>query len=181
MNEQSLFRLAMVLQNQAPSTLNKYICKLAVSLLSENPDGLSKDELAQKIDEQFNLDFTEIEIERAITQKGGHQIVFENERYYATERAILSYKAGESYFDNLQETIKRFIMSTGFEIEEDKLFNLLIKYLYFCFNSNVDNLLSLLNTREISEADSAFEATNDEIIAINAFIKWDDKDKDSLV
>ena len=181
MNEQSLFRLAMVLQNQSPSTLNKYICKLAVSLLSENPNGLSKDELAQKINKQFNLDFTEIEIERALSQRGKPQIVFENGRYLATERAILSYKAGESYFDNLQKTINRFIVSTGFEIEEDTLFNLLIKYLYFCFNSNVDNLLSLLNSRDVSETESAFEATNDEIVAINAFIEWDDKDKDSLV
>ena len=181
MNEQSLFRLAMVLQNQAPSTLNKYICKLAVAILSENPDGLSKNELAQKIDEQFNLNFVENEIDRALSKKGGSQIFFDKGRYFATERAILSYKAGMSYFDILKKTINRFIVLTSFEIEEDKLFNLLMKYLYFCFNSNVNNLLSLINTHEISDSESAFEATNDEIVAINAFIEWDDNEKNSLV
>lgn len=70
MTEAMLLRLAMVLQNQAPSTLNKYICKLAEAILMEYPDGLSVYALREALIEHFNLSFTEEEIEEAILKKG---------------------------------------------------------------------------------------------------------------
>ena len=70
MTETMLLRLAMVLQNQAPSTLNKYICKLAEAILMEYPDGLSVYALQEALVEHFNLSFTEEEIEEAISKKG---------------------------------------------------------------------------------------------------------------
>ena len=69
-----LLRLAMVLQNQAPSTLNKYICKLAEAILMEYPDGLSVYALQEALVEHFNLSFTEEEIEEAISKKGQNKI-----------------------------------------------------------------------------------------------------------
>ncbi|WP_417053822.1 hypothetical protein [Dysosmobacter sp.] len=55
MTETMLLRLAMVLQNQAPSTLNKYICKLAEAILMEYPDGLSVYALQEALVEHFHL------------------------------------------------------------------------------------------------------------------------------
>lgn len=49
MTEQMLIRLAMVVQDQAPSTLNKYICKLAEAILIEYPEGLSLFDLEEAI------------------------------------------------------------------------------------------------------------------------------------
>lgn len=69
MKEQTLFRLAMILQNQAPSTLNKYVCKLSEIVLSECPDGLSLDNLTETVEEQFNLTFSPDEIRTAIEKK----------------------------------------------------------------------------------------------------------------
>ena len=74
MTETMLLRLAMVLQNQAPSTLNKYICKLAEAILMEYPDGLSVYALQEALVEHFNLSFTEEEIEEAISKKGQNKI-----------------------------------------------------------------------------------------------------------
>ena len=70
MTEQMLLRFAMILQSQAPSTLNKYICKLVEAVLLEHQTGLNLYALSQAINSQFNLAFTEEEIEAAITKKG---------------------------------------------------------------------------------------------------------------
>lgn len=69
-----LLRFAMILQSQAPSTLNKYICKLAEAVLIEYNTGLSLYSLGQIINSQFNLAFTEEEIDTAILKKA--QAVF---------------------------------------------------------------------------------------------------------
>lgn len=49
MTEQMLLRFAMILQSQAPSTLNKYICKLVEAVLLEHQAGLSLYTLSQAI------------------------------------------------------------------------------------------------------------------------------------
>ena len=58
MTEQILLRLAMVLQDQAPTTLNKYICKLVEIVLLEDPNGLNIFMLSKSLNEHFNLSFT---------------------------------------------------------------------------------------------------------------------------
>ena len=55
MTEQMLLRFAMILQNQAPSTLNKYICKLAEAVLLEHNTGLSLYALSQAINSQSRV------------------------------------------------------------------------------------------------------------------------------
>ena len=43
MDNNMLLRLAMVLQDKAPSTLDKYICKLGASILVDFNEGISID------------------------------------------------------------------------------------------------------------------------------------------
>ena len=69
MTEQTLLRLAMVLQNQAPSTLNKYICKLAEAILLDSSEGMTLFVLSNSLNAQFNLSFTEEEVKQAIAKK----------------------------------------------------------------------------------------------------------------
>ena len=75
MTEQTLLRLAMVLQDQAPTTLNKYICKLAEVVLLDYPDGINIFQLDEILNNQFNLSFTEEEIRTAISKKGQKRII----------------------------------------------------------------------------------------------------------
>ena len=181
MTEQTLLRLAMVLQDKAPSTLDKYICKLATSILFDYPEGLNKTALSQKLNEQFNLDFTEREIENAIQRKGASTIKIEADLYYITDRTARLMQNSVSFSDSLERTINRYLQASGREENGKAVHELLMKYLYYCFNSNVDNLLSLFNKKEISPESAVFEATNDEIITINGFLAWPDNDKDTLI
>lgn len=69
MTEQTLLRLAMILQNQAPTTLNKYIAKLAETILLDFQDGATLFELSSSLNAQFNLAFTEEEVKQTITKR----------------------------------------------------------------------------------------------------------------
>lgn len=180
MTEQMLFRFAMILQDQAPSTLNKYICKLAETVLLDYPDGVSLFKLNQTINDQFNLSFTEDEIRRAITKKGANRIVIAGENYLLTPSAKSSLSSQLSIAEKLKNVISDFINSKSLDISVEMVFSLLQRYLYYCFNSNVDNLMSLYEGRIVSNV-KAFEATSKELSTINAFVTWENKEKNSLV
>lgn len=180
MTEQMLLRFAMILQNQAPSTLNKYICKLVEAVLLEHTNGITLFQLNQTINEQFNLTFTEEEVKTAITKKGKDRIEFSNNLYSLIPSVRQTLSSQQSLSDELDSTIGRFVSKMSLNISVEKVSSLLKRYLYYSFNSNVDNLMSLFEGK-ITYASKSFEASNDEINIINAFIAWEDSKKDSLV
>ena len=180
MTEQMLLRFAMILQSQAPSTLNKYICKLAEAVLLEHNSGLNLYELSQAINSQFNLAFTEEEIDIAISKKGSSRILVTNGTYSLSASAIQSLSAQPSLAGKLDTIISKFVSSTAIDFSINEVADLLLKYLYFCFNSNVDNLLSLFEGK-ITYSVKSFEASAKEISIINSFVAWKNGEKDSLV
>lgn len=180
MTEQMLLRFAMILQSQAPSTLNKYICKLAEAVLLEHHTGLSLYALSQAINSQFNLAFTEEEIEAAISKKGQSRILVTNGTYSLSASAIQSLSAQPSLAGKLDTIISKFVSTTAIDTPINEVASLLLKYLYYCFNSNVDNLLSLFEEK-ITYSVKSFEASSEEVSIINSFVAWEDSEKDALV
>lgn len=180
MTEQMLLRFAMILQSQAPSTLNKYICKLVEAVLLEHQAGLSLYTLSQAINTQFNLAFTEGEIESAIIKKGQSRILIANGIYSLSASTIQSLSTQPSLSGKLDAIISKFVSATSIDAPVTEVASLLLKYLYYCFNSNVDNLLSLFEEK-IAYSVKSFEASAEEISLINAFIAWEDSEKDSIV
>lgn len=180
MTEQMLLRFAMILQSQAPSTLNKYICKLAEAVLLECHTGLNLYELNQAINNQFNLAFTEEEIESAIAKKGQGRILITDGTYSLSTSAIQFLSTQPSLAGKLDATISKFVSATAINTPINEVAALLLKYLYYCFNSNVDNLLSLFEGK-ITYSVNSFEASPEEISIINSFVAWEDSEKDSLV
>ena len=55
-----------------------------------------------------------------------------------------------------------------------------VSYIYHSFNTNTNNLLYLLKYRSIPE-DAKFNATNEEISALNDFLNWEDKEKNEII
>ena len=67
MNDQQLMRMALVLQNQAATSLEKNLCSIVtVVLLDSQESTLSIDTIAERIKEKFSLDFDCGEIRNAI-------------------------------------------------------------------------------------------------------------------
>ena len=75
----------------------------------------------------------------------------------------------------------QFIGEFPTEIPAEKISALLLEYLYNCFNSNVDNLLSLFSSKEIDTENQNLNLSNEEIAIINQFITWNNPPKDALI
>lgn len=180
MTEQTLLRLAMVLQNQAPSTLNKYICKLAEAVLLDYPDGINLFDLRNFLNNQFNLTFTEEEIAQAVDKKAHNRIIVDGGIYKLTATTLKKLATQTSLSEDLSDCVQNFITASSSEKSTEYVLSLLLRYFYYCFNSNVDNLLALFEHRTSTDS-GTFEASTEDITIINDFINWDNPKKDTLV
>lgn len=171
----------MVLQNQAPSTLEKYIYKLAENVLIDSENGLSLIELEQEINNNFNLSFTIDEIKSALSKRNNKSIKFNLEKYYLENNTKIELLKQEPITNVLKKYVTEFVVFyPEYEKDSEKVYEVLLNYLYFCFNSNVDNLLTLLNKQENKLLFSE-DIEDDEINIINSFISWENSEKNEFI
>lgn len=181
MTEQMMTRLAMVLQNKAPSTLEKYIQKLAENVLVDYENGLFLLELEKEILDKFNLSFSTKEIQNALKQNSNKSIHFNKEKYFITEKTRSDLLKLEPITNTLKKQVTNFLKQhEDFNYPATQIENSLLSYLYFCFNSNVNNLLSLLN-KEDKQLSYSDEFSDEDVEIINEFIEWDNDEKNEFI
>lgn len=174
-------RLALVLQNKAPSTLEKYIQKLAENVLIEYENGLSLFELEKEISDKFSLSFTTNEIQNALNQNSNKSVLFNKEKYYINDKTRADLLKLEPITNTLKRQVSSFLKyHKDFSYSAEKIEKALLSYLYFCFNSNVNNLLLLLNKQDKQIAYSD-EFCDEDVEIINEFIEWDNDEKNEFI
>ena len=177
-----MMRLAMVLQNQAPSTLDKYICKLAENTLIEHKNGLTLMGLANEINAKFSLSFTTLELKKALMKKRNTGISFNQDTFYLEDKARNALLRQEAISDVLHKYVVDFLkQNSSIKLEPARIEEILINYLYFCFNSNVENLLLLFNKKDKQGLSFSENVSSEEIEIVNLFISWGNEAKDQFI
>ena len=121
MIQENLLRLAISLDNQAPSTLNKYICKLVESVLFESEQGkLSGVELSNAIKEKYNLEFSTDEISYAIKHRAKDSITLLSGVYALSPKRIEAIKLGTDMNTLLKEHIRGYKSQVKINFDEEK-------------------------------------------------------------
>lgn len=181
MDEKSILRLAMIMEDQSATTVDKYICKLVECVLFYSEKRrLSAIELCEQIAIQYQLEFDYLEIENAILKKSRGRIILTERQYELSPKTIDQLSQQTSLQELLEQYIQQFLSETEKKYEADILLTKIQEYLYYCFNSSKENLLSLLNVQP-GNTPSSFVASNDEIQQINDFVLWDNLEKNKLL
>lgn len=154
---------------------------MSEAVLLDSPHGLSLMALQEAINEQYNLQFTAEEIQTAIVKKGNHSITFSNDLFSLKPSSRIKLENKSSFQDELNDSITEYISTHSCSFSSAQVSTLLLNYLYYCFNSNVNNLLSLLNKNEVRIDTQELKMSNLEIAVLNDFITWPNQKKDSLI
>lgn len=179
----------MILENQGNTTLEKYLCKMAEYVLFDtDKHEMSSTELSIAINSKFQLQFDILEIENAIKNKGKGRIIFSNYKYSLEPKVCNQLSAKNSPIDQLKTFINIFIESQHQDVTEDQLLQLILDFLYFSFNSNVENFISIIDVNHndtkqdcLNNKNSVlFNPNAQEIALINAFIYWENNEKNKL-
>lgn len=181
MNESSLLRLALIMEDQSATTVDKYVCKLVECVLFYSQEKqLSSIDLCKQINEQYQLEFDVLELENSIKNKARGRIICINRKYQLTPKAIDQLSKQSDPASLLKEYISQFLSATGKSYDKNVLLAKLQEYLYYCFNSSANNLLSLLQSKPLTISDF-FPVSNEMVQQINEFISWDNSEKNKLL
>lgn len=180
MNDQgSLFRMNFIIQDNTAMTLETNLVKIIEEILfNEIGDRLTIAEISELIKERFDLCFSDDEIKTALRKKGKHiQNIGNSYLLKPDYRKILSNQ--EDFNSKLTRLAQQSIKELDLNVSIDYLIDLLKEYLYFCFNSNKNSILALLdNTKGNSER---FKKDESDIKLINLFLNWKNEEKNKFV
>lgn len=183
--EKDLLRLAMILENQGATTRDRYICKFVEYILFDSEKSeLSSLEICTRIKNRFQLEFDLTEIESAVKKRGRGRLEEAQGYYRLMPKVANQLSSQKSSLDQLRNYLTLFSQERQ-NVDIDATLMLVQKYLYFCFNSNVSNLLSLIgeNTKHIdgNAFTTEFTPSQEEIDIINDFIHWENADKNKFM
>ena len=122
------------------------------------------------------------EIEKAIRYKGNGRIININQRYQLSPKAADQISKLPSMADQLNEYVRLYSETIG--SDDNKLYSLVVKYIYYCFNSNANNFLNIIGTISkdtLSADEPGLGYSQDEAELINGFLRWENIDKNRLV
>ena len=182
--EKDLMRLSMILDSHSSTTRDRYICKFAeYAIFDSVKSGLSSNDISMFIKERFQLEFDLSEIQRAIKTKGGGRIIESNGNYQLSLKAADQISKQTSVAEQLKHHI-HFYLEGKEGINEDELLSLITKYIYYCFNSNAKNFLTIIGHEghvDFQSEELSFNYSQAEADLINGFLRWDNMDKNRLV
>lgn len=198
MKESDILRLLIITQNGQSGNFESNLLKL-VSMVLYDADisGLTVDDIRKELILKYDLEFTNDEIIRAIKKKHSEiistnkttQIIRQGKKFTETElyytlnvKVISKFKSNEES-NNLRIIIEKYknynpqINKNNTEIED-----LLMKFLYYTFNTNKDTLMLFLKGKNISiPSDGIYEYSEEDKVFLNDFLNWDNKEKNELI
>ena len=179
MEENLLFRMNFILQDNAGTTLEANLVKFVEWVLLMKDEPMSIEEIKTQIEDEYKLEFSTEEIRKSIRNKGKH-ILHDNELFFLEPQYSNTIKLYPSITEELEKYVFKATNELQLEVDEERYLNLIKRYLYYCFNANKETLLALINHKEIL-FDLKTGFNNEEIKLINCFLQWDNEDKDKCI
>jgi hypothetical protein len=174
-----LFRMGFVIQDNAAMTLEANLMKIIEAVLfAAQGEKLSPTQIGDRIKEDYELAFSYEEIQRAINKKGKNLQNIEHKYFLKPEyREKLAQK--EDFKKQIDRLVQLFIAEYQLDVSQTEFVHLITEYLYYCFNSNKNSILSLINNERV--VDNNFSKNQDDIKLINDFLAWKNDEKDRFV
>lgn len=183
MKENDLLRLSMILENQSATTRDRYICKFVeYAIYDADKTELSIVEICTAIEDEFQLEFDFMELEKAIELKSNGRILESHGSYRLSAKAADQLSNQNSVSDQLKEYVHIFSEEKG--CDENELYALILKHIYYSFNSNVKNFSLIIGSKakmSFSTVESGFQYSQDEADIINGFMLWPNMEKNKLI
>lgn len=189
MERSSYLRLALIFGENKASTFNKNLEKMiALVLFDKYNTGLTITDIIADIRDKYALDFSDSEIIGTIHNKNQNRIIQINE---TRDEVLKSYSITPEEYEkirkktddsSIRKIVELFLKEhEELDISEKTFCDLLVKYLYDVFNSNAETIQALMNGEHLGMKAANCDYSTDEKKILNAFIYWDNLDKNRCV
>ena len=180
--QNDFFRLSFILQDRSETTINACLYKIIEDVIYSVRKEMSLDDLREEIRSKFGLEFTNDDINNALNRylNKKNNIVRVGNKYSLSPSYIEEYEKKETAESELKKYVSIFKKEYNIDENEDKLYDLISRYVYYCFNSSKEDILALINYKDKRIKDN-FNVSDSEKQIINKFLSWDNESKNTLI
>lgn len=181
----NIFRLSAILyvsNNPVDISQKQILRKIIEDVLFRKDSLISIIELVQLISENYNLSFSENEVEDIVNNEKYGDIFLTERRddielvaLTAKRKIVLRKNLGKN--KNLNDYIRLFLSQKNIDIDKEEV---IYKFLYHLFTSNIDGYKHLLNEEPIV-VPSDLSLSDDDKSLVNSFLNWDNVDKNKAI
>lgn len=182
METNSILRLSFIIGNgQAKTFKTNLLHLIRIAIFDNEVKTLTIDEIRKNIKLNYELDFTNEEIEDAIkSQNSGIIKINDEDNFkYCLHHACLGSLTNKVSEFSIDRIIDRYINENK-DINKDKLNIIIRNFLYNSFNDNKQTLLNLIN-KNYNAVFQKIDLTNEEKEIVNKFLNWSNKEKDIFI
>lgn len=192
MQSENIFRLAMVLSGSQASSFKTNLCKLVLLVLTDNyPNLLTINNIIEKINDNFSMEFSDQEVLEAIRkikkitiQRDDNDSLYNKYQIAPEEYQKQKSKQVVRIDDYIDAFIKEYkeIDEKPLNLEETK--KIIYDFLYFTFNSDVQTVFKLIDIKQVEDNKEYCVSetfTPEEAKIINTFLNWDNASKNEFV
>lgn len=177
-----LFRLALVVNTSHSKFIdnltNIIVYVLYVSNLENKEIHIC--ELKNTIEELSGLEFTEKEINQALTESESYFCITNKEVLGLTEEGNKKIHAEKT--KEFERILSQYIEVYAINSQPDEIKSLIYKFLYDCMENNIESLLKVVSGADKTKSLSPLEQlSNEDRKIINDFIDWNDESKNALL
>ena len=196
-NINSYLRVAMMFGDNHSQTFIDNLEKMIELVLNEEtPRAMLVDEIVDLLQARYGLNFTDVEVTQAIESYRGRDHIYcinaqvkrqGDRKYILNQKAMdaIAEREGKISVSGISELFKQE-HSEYSDVNKEKLEELIDRYFYRCFNSNATTIMELLKQEYaqsslLTSSDLDEDFTEYEKELLNAFIYWDNAEKDKFV
>lgn len=192
MKQNDFLRFALVLSDGQATTFKKNLTKIIELVVFDcYGEAITIAEITKRVKEHYSLIFSNAEIKDVFNKDHAHIFV---ETHNAVDPVYSTYTITPEKYDKLKKRDKadlivniasRFIAGIGIgcTFTVSQLKSVVYRYIYEVFNTDIITVLSLMNYQgeKLISKIPPERFTADEIICLNAFLNWDDLEKNKLI
>ncbi len=177
LKKNDIIRFALFLGDSQSKNFNTNLLKMIeLILFDEYGNFITQSEIKNAIQKRFLMDFSSNEISKVIEENKKETIIEEKGRYSLSPKKYQDLKDKEDA-NKLENIIRDFKNEQNLQQDEKWLCDLIQRYIYYRFNSDITTLDNLIdpNNKQFDFLSEDFDEEEKDII--NTFLSWENERK----
>lgn len=180
LNMEQFFRMDFILQDTSSTTTRTWLTKMIEAVLLDSSKRLTIEQIIVSIEKLYTIEFSFDEVKDAVLHS--KSIEYSEGLCSLSPKRKNALQTAVSINDQIEKFTKLAISDLQLDISEEQLKDLLTRYLYYCFNTNIDMIMSLIDGQQRKEEVQQFTDSNKEIEILNRFlVEWNNPEKDKFI
>ena len=177
LDKNDIIRFALFIGDSQSKTFKSTLLKMIELILFDKYGTyISQYEIVSDIQNRFEMDFASGEVSEVLERNKNNTIIKENNRYTLSPERHQLLKSKEN-INSIEHIVHVFIEENDLNYDESEVCDLVQRYIYYKFNSDITTMEGLISPGKIQLDFMTENFTNKEKDILNQIFNWENEEK----